>query len=211
MAIGDDAATIVDGDAGLLQAETVGVGATADRDQHDIGLHLLGRTAESQRSYDKAIADYTDIEQRARAADEPERLAGACRELGKLHFFRGDLDRSRRYIEETIALADRIDSPRMKSAALNNLAESLKYDLDRAGVKLQLVNPGFVKTPLTDRNDFKMPFLMPVEKAVARMIAGLQSNRFEITFPRRFTWQLKLLRVLPYPLYFAITRRRTGA
>jgi short-subunit dehydrogenase len=96
-------------------------------------------------------------------------------------------------------------------AALNNLAESLKYDLDRAGVKLQLVNPGFVKTPLTDRNDFKMPFLMPVEKAVARMIAGLQTNRFEITFPRRFTWQLKLLRVLPYRLYFAITRRRTGA
>ncbi len=96
-------------------------------------------------------------------------------------------------------------------AALINLAESLKYDCDRAGVKLQLVSPGFVKTPLTDKNDFAMPHLMPVEKAVARMIAGLQSNRFEITFPRRFTWQLKLLRVLPYRLYFAITRRRTGA
>ena len=96
-------------------------------------------------------------------------------------------------------------------AALSNLAESLKYDLDRAGVKLQLVNPGFVKTPLTDKNDFKMPFLMPVDKAVARMIAGLQTNRFEITFPRRFTWQMKLLRVLPYRLYFAVTRRRTGA
>jgi len=96
-------------------------------------------------------------------------------------------------------------------AALNNLAESLKYDLDRAGVKLQLVNPGFVKTPLTGKNDFKMPFLMPVEDAVARMIAGLRSSRFEITFPRRFTWQLKLLRLLPYRLYFAITRRRTGA
>src|SRR5262245_30172258 len=96
-------------------------------------------------------------------------------------------------------------------AALINLAESLKYDLDRAGVKLQLVNPGFVKTPLTDKNEFKMPFLMPVETAVERMMAGLQSKRFEITFPRRFTWQLKLLRVLPYRLYFAITRGRTGA
>jgi NAD(P)-dependent dehydrogenase (short-subunit alcohol dehydrogenase family) len=96
-------------------------------------------------------------------------------------------------------------------AALINLAESLKYDCDRASVKLQLVNPGFVKTPLTDVNDFAMPHLMPVEKAVARMIAGLQTNRFEITFPRRFTWQLKLLRLLPYRLYFAITRRRTGA
>jgi len=96
-------------------------------------------------------------------------------------------------------------------AALINLAESLKYDLDRAGVKLQLVNPGFVKTPLTDKNDFKMPFLMPVDVAVARMIAGLQSGRFEITFPKRFTWQLKLLRLLPYRLYFGMTRRRTGA
>jgi NAD(P)-dependent dehydrogenase (short-subunit alcohol dehydrogenase family) len=96
-------------------------------------------------------------------------------------------------------------------AALINLAESLKHDCGRAGVKLQLVNPGFVKTPLTDKNEFKMPFLMPVDKAVARMIAGFASNRFEITFPRRFTWQLKLLRLLPYRLYFAVTRRRTGA
>ncbi|HEY7610789.1 MAG TPA: SDR family NAD(P)-dependent oxidoreductase [Alphaproteobacteria bacterium] len=96
-------------------------------------------------------------------------------------------------------------------AALINLAESLKYDLDRAGVKLQLVNPGFVKTPLTDKNEFTMPFLMPVEKAVERMIAGFASDRFEIAFPRRFTWQLKLLRLLPHGLYFAITRRRTGA
>ena len=96
-------------------------------------------------------------------------------------------------------------------AALINLAESLKYDCDRAGVKLQLVNPGFVETPLTAKNEFAMPHLMPVGKAVARMIAGLQRGRFEITFPRRFTWQLKLLRLLPYRLYFAITRRRTGA
>ncbi len=96
-------------------------------------------------------------------------------------------------------------------AALINLAESLKHDLDRAGVKLQLVNPGFVKTPLTDKNDFHMPFLMPVDKAVASMIAGLKTSRFEITFPRRFTWQLKLLRLLPYRFYFGLTRRRMGA
>jgi NAD(P)-dependent dehydrogenase (short-subunit alcohol dehydrogenase family) len=96
-------------------------------------------------------------------------------------------------------------------AALINLAEALKFDLDPVGVKVQLVNPGFVKTPLTDRNEFAMPFLMPVEKAVARLIAGLGSRRFEITFPRRFTWQLKLLRLLPYALYFALTKRATGA
>ena len=92
-------------------------------------------------------------------------------------------------------------------AALINLCESLKFDLDRAGVKLQVVNPGFVKTPLTDKNEFRMPALMPVETAVARMIAGFQSPRFEITFPRRFTRVLKLMRVLPYRLYFAIVRR----
>lgn len=96
-------------------------------------------------------------------------------------------------------------------AALINLAESLKFDLDRAGVKLQLVDPGFVKTPLTDKNDFTMPFLMPVDRAVTAMIAGLRSGRFEINFPRRFTWQMRLLRILPYRLYFAIVRARSGA
>ncbi len=95
-------------------------------------------------------------------------------------------------------------------AALINLAESLKFDLDRAGVKLQIVNPGFVKTPPTERDDFEMPFLMPVDAAARRMIAGMQSSRFEIAFPRRLTWRLKLLRLLPYRAYFAITRRRTG-
>lgn len=96
-------------------------------------------------------------------------------------------------------------------AALINLCESLKFDLDRSGVRIQLVNPGFIKTPLTDKNAFRMPFLMPVDKAVDRMIAGFRTSRFEITFPRRFTWQLKLMRCLPYGLYFALTRRVTGA
>jgi len=96
-------------------------------------------------------------------------------------------------------------------AAMINLCESLKFDLDRAGVKLQLVNPGFVKTPLTDKNEFPMPALMPAKTAVERMIAGFASDRFEITFPRRLAWTLKALRLLPYRLYFAITRGRTGA
>lgn len=94
-------------------------------------------------------------------------------------------------------------------AALINLCESLKFDLDRAGVTIQLVNPGFVQTPLTDKNTFKMPFLMPVDKAVDSMISGLKSKRFEITFPKRFTWQLKLMRCLPYAVYFWLTKRAT--
>jgi NADP-dependent 3-hydroxy acid dehydrogenase YdfG len=96
-------------------------------------------------------------------------------------------------------------------AAVINMCEALKLDCDRLGIKLQIVNPGFVETPLTDRNEFPMPFLMPVEKAIDRLIAGLASDRFEIVFPRRFALILKLMRVLPYRLYFPLVRRTTGA
>lgn len=95
-------------------------------------------------------------------------------------------------------------------AAQINLAESLKFDLDRHGIKLQLVNPGFVKTPLTDKNEFSMPFLLEVDDAAERIARGLDSNAFEITFPRRFAYLLKCLRILPYRLYFPIVRRMTG-
>lgn len=95
-------------------------------------------------------------------------------------------------------------------AALINLCESLKFDLDRANVRLQLISPGFVETPLTDRNEFPMPFLMQSDAAARRFYDGLHSDRFEVTFPKRFTWQMKLLRILPYRAYFAIVRRITG-
>ena len=95
-------------------------------------------------------------------------------------------------------------------AAQINLAEALKFDLDRHGIKLQLVNPGFVKTPLTDKNDFPMPFLMDVDEAAERMVRGFDGNAFEIAFPRRFAYLLKFLRMLPYRLYFPIVSRMTG-
>jgi NAD(P)-dependent dehydrogenase (short-subunit alcohol dehydrogenase family) len=96
-------------------------------------------------------------------------------------------------------------------AALINMCESLKPELDPLGVRLTLVNPGFVKTPLTDKNPFPMPFLMDVDVAAARLADGLEGKGFEVTFPRRFTWMLKALRLLPYPLYFALTRRLVPA
>ena len=96
-------------------------------------------------------------------------------------------------------------------AALINLCEGLKFDFDRLGLKIQLVSPGFVRTPLTDRNEFPMPFLMEVEDAADRLVDGLKGNAFEITFPRRFAYMLKLLRCLPYRLYFPLIRRGTGA
>jgi NAD(P)-dependent dehydrogenase (short-subunit alcohol dehydrogenase family) len=95
-------------------------------------------------------------------------------------------------------------------AGLINLAEALKFDLDRAGVALQLINPGFVRTPLTDRNRFRMPFLIEPEDAAERIARGLGSQRFEIAFPRRLAVVLKLMRCLPYPLYFRLAAWRTG-
>ena len=94
-------------------------------------------------------------------------------------------------------------------AALINLAESLKFDLDRHGVTMQLIDPGFVRTPLTDKNEFAMPFLIEAEAAAERIAKGLESSSFEITFPRRFTYLLKLLRCLPYRLYFPLVARAT--
>src|SRR5512145_1864898 len=95
-------------------------------------------------------------------------------------------------------------------AALINMCEALRGECARLGIKLQLVAPGFVATPLTDRNTFPMPFLLPLGAAVDRFLAGLESDRFEIAFPRRFALLMKLLNILPYPLYFRIVERATG-
>lgn len=92
-------------------------------------------------------------------------------------------------------------------AGLINMAEALKPECDALGVKIQLVNPGFVKTPLTDKNPFPMPFLMEVEDAVRAIVAGLESPRFEVIFPRRLAFVLKFLQMLPYSLFFALSRR----
>lgn len=95
-------------------------------------------------------------------------------------------------------------------AALINLAETLYLDLAPRGIGVFLVNPGFVKTPLTDRNTFRMPALIDADEAAQRILGGLARGDFEIHFPRRFTGWLKLLRLLPYRLYFALVRRGTG-
>lgn len=94
-------------------------------------------------------------------------------------------------------------------AALINLAESLKFDLDPIGIRVQLVSPGFVETEATDRNAFPMPFIVPAATAARRIADGLERDAFEITFPRRFTWWLKFGRMLPYGVYFPLVRRLT--
>jgi NAD(P)-dependent dehydrogenase (short-subunit alcohol dehydrogenase family) len=92
-------------------------------------------------------------------------------------------------------------------AALINLAESLKPELARMGIKVSVINPGFVETPMTAQNDFTMPFLMKPGVAAHATLAGLKAGHFEITFPRRFTAILKLVRLLPYSLYFRLVDR----
>jgi len=92
-------------------------------------------------------------------------------------------------------------------AALINMCEALQPELAACNVKLQLINPGFVRTPLTDLNEFPMPFLMEVEDAAACIIRGLNRNSFEISFPKRFTWLLKFMQILPYSIYLRLSRK----
>jgi short-subunit dehydrogenase len=92
-------------------------------------------------------------------------------------------------------------------AALIAFCESLRPEVLPSGVVMQVVCPGFVKTPLTDKNDFPMPALMPVDAAARAILQGMRSRRFEIAFPRRLVWPMRLLRILPYWAFFAVTRR----
>ena len=89
-------------------------------------------------------------------------------------------------------------------AALINLAESLKPDLDMRGIAVSVINPGFVETPLTAQNDFNMPFLMQTPEAARLSIEGLLKRRFEIAYPLRFVIIMKLARLLPYALFFRL-------
>lgn len=95
-------------------------------------------------------------------------------------------------------------------AALNVIAQSLRYDFDRMNIRLQIINPGFVKTPLTARMRFRMPALMTPEDAARRIASGLRSGGFEVAFPRRLVWPMKALALLPAGLTYRIVRRLTG-
>lgn len=96
-------------------------------------------------------------------------------------------------------------------AALINFAESLYGDLRPQGIGVYLINPGFVDTPLTQKNEFTMPALMKAEDAARLTLDEIAAGAFEIHYPKRFTRWLKLLRLLPYRLQFAAVRRATGA
>jgi NAD(P)-dependent dehydrogenase (short-subunit alcohol dehydrogenase family) len=95
-------------------------------------------------------------------------------------------------------------------AALINLTESLYLDLHPKGIAVYQINPGFVDTPLTAHNDFKMPALMTADDAASELVEGIERGQFHIHFPRRFSNSMRLARLLPYRLYFWLIRKVTG-
>ena len=94
-------------------------------------------------------------------------------------------------------------------AALTNMCEALKPELELEGVDICVVHPGFVRTPLTNKNKFYMPFIVEPDLAAKKIVNGIFSNKFEIYFPFRLALLLKIGRLLPYKLYFSLTRRLT--
>jgi len=93
-------------------------------------------------------------------------------------------------------------------AGLINLLETMRTELAPRNIKVRMIAPGFVKSELTDKNDFPMPFLMETEEAAERIVDGLtQSDRFEIAFPKRMVWLMKTVRWLPYPVFFWLTSK----
>jgi NAD(P)-dependent dehydrogenase (short-subunit alcohol dehydrogenase family) len=95
-------------------------------------------------------------------------------------------------------------------AALIHLAETLYLDLSPLKLGVSVINPGFVETPLTASNQFRMPALITPEAAARAMLQGWRRGEFEIHFPKRFTLWLKALRHLGYGPYFAAVRQSTG-
>lgn len=96
-------------------------------------------------------------------------------------------------------------------AGVMALAESLYADLRGSGIKVQLANPGFIRTRLTAKNDFAMPFLMEPDAAAAAMLHLMQSNRFKANFPTVFSWLFRAGQFLPDWLYYRLFAPRKGA
>jgi len=94
-------------------------------------------------------------------------------------------------------------------AALTNLGEVLYTDLHALGIGVSVIQPGFVETPLTAQNTFSMPALITPAQAARAILSGWAEGAFEIHFPKRFTWWMKFMRVLPYRIYFPLVRRFT--
>ncbi|MCB1388672.1 MAG: SDR family NAD(P)-dependent oxidoreductase [Rhodobacteraceae bacterium] len=131
-------------------------------------------------------------------------LHGAVRVLGEV--LPGMIDRNSGRVVLTGSLAGFRGLPgslgyAQSKAGLMNLGQSLQADLRGTGVRVQLVNPGFIRTRLTERNDFSMPFLMEPDEAAAHMMRAIGSGRAASSFPKLFSWLFRAGRLLPTPLW----------
>jgi short-subunit dehydrogenase len=89
-------------------------------------------------------------------------------------------------------------------AGVMALAESMQADLRGSGILVQVANPGFIRTRLTDKNDFSMPFLMEPAEAAGHMFRHMQTDRFKVSFPTLFSWFFRLSQFLPDWAYYRI-------
>lgn len=94
-------------------------------------------------------------------------------------------------------------------AGMINLGEGIYNQLASKNINLSIINPGFVDTRLTKKNNFKMPFIISQDDAANEIYQGLLKKKFEIHFPKKFTFFIKLLKLIPYKLYFALTKKIT--
>ena len=116
------------------------------------------------------------------------------------------LERGRGVIAPVASLAGYRGLPRAgaygaSKAAMINFLDSIRFHLEPKGLKIVIINPGFVKTPLTDKNDFRMPFLVSAEESARYISKGIMKGKREVAFPYLFSRLLKVGRMLPAPLY----------
>lgn len=134
-------------------------------------------------------------------------LVGAMRVLG--HVVPRMVDRDAGHIVLTGSLSGFRGLPgtigySASKAGVMSLAECMYYDLQKTGVQVQLVNPGFIRTRLTDKNDFKMPFIMDPDPAADIMFAHMNTTRFKRSFPTLFSWVFRGSQILPDWLYYRL-------
>jgi short-subunit dehydrogenase len=124
----------------------------------------------------------------------------------------GMLARKRGYLAPVASLAGYRGLPRAAAygaskSAMIHFLESIRFHLKSKGITISIVNPGFVRTPLTDKNDFHMPFIVDADRAACIICRGIERGKREIAFPFPFTWILKLARILPDAIYERIVDR----
>jgi NADP-dependent 3-hydroxy acid dehydrogenase YdfG len=91
------------------------------------------------------------------------------------------------------------------------LAESMYADLRGTGISVQVANPGFIRTRLTDKNDFSMPFLMEPDQAAQYMFDHMLTDRFKVSFPTVFSWLFRLSQFMPDWMYYRLFAPKPSA